>query len=278
MTTDPPHFLPESGITHSEDGATPAQVDTAGAESKLEDSDVTPPDKLDRPLGQNTQTSSEAQVAVSAEPAAAPRSPAEAFADLADGVGRLQREVGMIADYVRGTGASLRRSADNWRFEGAEAAVGGLIRIHDLLYRQTRGLRETKRTIATIRLARILLDAVEGELASVDVVVIEPREDDPVDLKLMVTIGNEPVPLLTLWKRGVANVVSCAYVYRSSLGDRILKKSEVVVWRGRRDIALDVTDGEINEEAASRRDRSGDDLFRSRGPEPRGSAGDRPEQ
>lgn len=219
-----------------------------------------------------------AETASVPESAVTPRSPAEAFADLADGVGRLQREVGMVADYVRGTGASLQRSADHWRFEGAEAAVGGLIRIHDLLYRQNRDIREDKAGAPTVRLAKLLVDAVEGELASVDVLVFEPREDEDVDLKLMVTVSNESAPLLMPWKRGVASVLSCAYIYRSSLGDRILKKSEVVVWRGRRDIALDVADGENHEEAASSRDRSGDDVLRGGGPEPRGPSGDCSEQ
>lgn len=186
-------------------------------------------------------TSPGPQAAPQAPPQAAPRSPAEAFADLADGVGRLQREVGMIGDFVRGTGAQFQRSADELRFAGSEAAVSGLIRIHDLLYRQKRDLRDDVETAVAIRTTKILLDAVEGELAAVDVRVIEPNVDDDVDLRLMLTVGNRPTPAIRSSKRGVAIVLSCAYVNRSSVGDRILKKSEVVVWRGRRDIAIDIT-------------------------------------
>jgi molecular chaperone GrpE (heat shock protein) len=224
----------ESSPEHEKPGSTSAGV----VESTSSRDVMTPSD--DESTQRNDATTSPAPEPAAQEPQAAPRSPAEAFADLADGVGRVQREVGMIADFVRGTGARLQRSADELRFAGSEAAVSGLIRIHDLVYRQKRDLHENSETKNAIRITKMLLDAVEGELASVDVFVIEPSVDDDVDLKLMLTVSNELAPTLKPWKRGIANVVSCAYIHRSSVGDRILKKSEVVVWRGRSDIALDI--------------------------------------
>jgi len=184
------------------------------------------------------------------------RSPAEAFAELASQISQARRDIAQVADYARGAGAQLRRAYDDVFLEGADAAVRGLIRIDELLFKQTRESASYSIDPEVAALAAMLGQALEGELRSLEVHVLEPQPGDDVDLGRMVAIANRPAPLLRGRRVGtVAEVVSRGYVFMTPHRVKTLKKAEVVIWRARNDIDFGETGGREDAEA----DRGGND-------------------
>jgi hypothetical protein len=163
--------------------------------------------------------------------------------------------VAQVADYVRGTGARLQRAADDVFLEGADAAVRGLLRIDDLLFKQTREWAESRDDDRALRLAVLLRQAIDGELRSLDIQILEPVPGDALALTRMVTISNLPAPLLRPRRAGtIAEVISRGYIYSTATTERILKKAEVVIWRARGEDPIDPLEGDSDEQAASGRD------------------------
>jgi hypothetical protein len=192
-------------------------------------------------------------------PQAPARSPAEAFTELAAEIAQTRREVAQVADFVRGAGSTLHRTADELFLEGADAAIRGLLRIDDLLFKQTRQSNGSQKDAPGAELAALLRQALDGELRSLDIQILEPAPGDDLDLSRMVTIANVPIPLLRCRRAGtVAEVISRGYVYSTASVERILKKAEVVIWRARSDVPIEApheaSKGEIHEQAASGRD------------------------
>jgi molecular chaperone GrpE (heat shock protein) len=176
----------------------------------------------------------------SSEPA---RSPAEAFAELAAQIAQARRDIAQVADYARGTGAQLQRAYSDVFLQGADAAVRGLIRIDELLFKQTRENATSHFHPETAALATMLGQALEGELRAIDVQVLEPQPGDELDLARMVAIANRPTPLLRGRRAGtIAEIISRGYLFASPDREQILKKAEVVIWRHRDDVAFDAID------------------------------------
>lgn len=172
-----------------------------------------------------------------AEPA---RSPAEAFAELTAQITQARHDIAQVADYARGTGAQLQRAFDDVFLQGADAAIRGLIRIDELLFKQTRSSGESSTPPEVLALAAMLGQAIEGELRSVDVTVLEPQPGDEFDLSRMVAIANRPAPLLRARRAGsIADVISRGYTFVAKDREHILKKAEVVIWRARDEEAFD---------------------------------------
>lgn len=235
--------------TDSEDSTVaPAASDTAedpaaapGTSAAVEQSDTEAVEgsELGAASGpsQDTSAPTDAAPAPPQEPA---RSPAEAFAELAAQIGQARRDIAQVADYARGTGAQLQRAVDGAFLDGADAALRGLIRIDELLFKQTRGGAGEAMDAPTAALAAMLAQAVEGELRALDVSILEPHPGDDIDLASMVAIANRPAPLLRMRRADtVAEVITRGYAFATEHGHKILKKAEVVVWRHRDDIAFD---------------------------------------
>jgi hypothetical protein len=168
------------------------------------------------------------------------RSPAEAFAELAAQISHARRDIAQVADYARGTGAQLQRAYDDMFLEGADAAIRGLIRIDELLFKQTRETNATSMCSETVALATMLGQALEGELRSLEVHVLEPQPGDELDLARMVAIANRPAPLLRGRRVGtIAEIISRGYVFVTPQREKVLKKAEVVIWRARDEVAFE---------------------------------------
>jgi len=166
------------------------------------------------------------------------RSPAEAFAELSGLIEATRRDVAQVADYVRGSATRIQRTADEIRLEGADAALRAVIRLHELLYKHARDADASEDKHRG--LLDLLRDAAEGELRSLAVSIVEPELGEAPDLHAVVTIANRPVPRLRPGRVGtVAEVVSPGYVLRTESIVRVLKKAEVVIWRARKEPAVE---------------------------------------
>jgi hypothetical protein len=178
----------------------------------------------------------------------APRSPAEVFAELAQQVEHLRRELALVSDFVRGSHSHLARSTDELLFEGAEAAIRGLIRVDELLYRHVRETGRSARTDEFRALASLLDGAIDGELRSLGVTRSEPQVGEEPDLSRTVTIANRPTPIGRPWLRGrIAAVTSRGYILTTGDRTRLLKKSEVVIHRSRTEPAIELTEEQREE-------------------------------
>lgn len=219
-----PDSTAESGSSSTSNGQT-AERDPAGDGASTTDQGGTrpPPDDVAAP-----------------EP---PRSPAEAFADLAAQIAHARRDIAQVADFARGTGAQLQRAHDDVFLQGADAALRGLMRIDELIFKQTRERTTSSMHPETAALATMIGQAIEGELRSADVQPIEPEPGDDLDLSRMIAIANKAVPLLRGRRAGtVADVVSRGYLYATPQREQILKKAEVVIWRARDEVPFDSTE------------------------------------
>jgi len=124
--------------------------------------------------------------------------------------------------------------------QGADAAVRGLIRIDELLFKQTRESASSRMHPETAALATMLGKALDGELQALEVQVLEPQPGDELDLARMVAIANRPAPLLRGRRAGtIAEVISRGYVFVTPEREQILKKAEVVIWRQRDEVGFD---------------------------------------
>ena len=180
------------------------------------------------------------------------RSPAEAFADLAAQIAHARRDIAQVADYARGTGAQLQRAYDDVFLQGADAALRGLMRIDELIFKQTRDRTVASMHSETAALIAMLGKAIEGELRSAEVAIIEPQPGDDLDLSRMVAIANRPAPLLRQRRAGtVADIISRGYVYVTQHREQILKKAEVVIWRARDEVPFDSTEDTATTEGDS---------------------------
>lgn len=178
-----------------------------------------------------------------AEPSEPARSPAEAFAQLATEISLARRDIAQVADFARSSGALFQRDYADVFLQGADAAIRGLIRIDELLFKQTRESTSSSMHSQTLALASMLGQAIEGELQSLDVRLLEPQPGDSLDLSRMVAVANRPAPVLRGRKVGtIAEVISRGYIFVTPERQKILKKAEVVIWRAREEIAFDGTD------------------------------------
>lgn len=219
-------------IRPADDGESPPPARDAAAESSTADSDHHDP--------ANREAEAHESARVAQEPA---RSPAEAFSELAAQIAHARRDIAQVADFARGTGMQLQRAYDDVFLQGADAALRGLLRIDELIFKQSREGTTSWMHYDTAALVTMLGQAVEGELRSVDVQVIEPQLGDALDLGRMVAIANRPAPLLRGRRAGsIAEVISRGYVHVTPQREQILKKAEVVIWRTRDDVAFDDTE------------------------------------
>lgn len=222
-TTSPAAATEPSGAVEQSD------VDAGGSERSE-------PRAASEPV-EDTPAPSDAEPAPQQEPA---RSPAEAFAELAAQISHARRDIAQVADYARGTGAQLQRALEDAFLDGADAALRGLIRIDELLFKQTRGSADDAMDGPSAALAAMLAQAVEGELRSLDIHVLEPEPGDEMDLARMVAIANRPAPPLRARRAGtVADVITRGYAFVTGDSGKVLKKAEVVIWRHRDDVAFD---------------------------------------
>lgn len=180
------------------------------------------------------------------------RSPAEAFADLAAQIAHARRDIAQVADFARGTGAQLQRAYDDVFLQGADAALRGLMRIDELIFKQTRDRTTSSMHPETAALVTMIGQAIEGELQSVEVEIIEPQPGDDLDLSRMIAIANKPAPILRGRRAGtIADVISRGYRYTTSHREQILKKAEVVIWRARDDVSFDGTEDVLQTQEGS---------------------------
>lgn len=223
----------ESGSSSTSNGQLDESDPSGDRESSTEEGDTRPPTQHGAATG----------------PA---RSPAEAFADLAAQIAHARRDIAQVADYARGTGAQLQRAYDDVFLQGADAALRGLMRIDELIFKQTRERTTESMHPETAALVTMIGQAIEGELRSVEVQPIEPEPGDDLDLSRMIAIANKPAPVLRGRRAGtVADVISRGYLYTTPHREQVLKKAEVVIWRARDEVPFDGTEDAAQKQEGS---------------------------
>jgi hypothetical protein len=187
------------------------------------------------PDGEHRAAAATASAAADTAGRSAPRSPAEAFVDLAQQIELARREVAHVFGFVRDVGSQLSqltRSADEIQLAGADAAIRGIIRIDELVFRHLREWRATTPSVHELSLATVLDAALDGEFRTLGIERFEPTPGETPDLSRTVTIANQPTPVLKPWLRGrIAAVTARGYILTTGDITRIFKKAEVVIYR-----------------------------------------------
>ena len=159
----------------------------------------------------------------------APRSPVEAFAELARAVHEVKDQVARVSEFVQGTGADLRRNAEQYRADGAEAGAAALITVHDFLFREARVVSHAS---VEHSLAARALEVLRAELDMLGYVIYSPAPGDPVDLKWVRIVAAEEASDYAGSSEAlvVARVLGCAYGRRLPDGGyKAVRLAEVTV-------------------------------------------------
>jgi|GEM_PF-1353787 len=162
------------------------------------------------------------------EAQASTRSPVEAFAELSAAVHALRDEMDEVGSFVRLCKDKLLRQADEYRWEGMQAVVESLMRLHELIYRQVTAMEGGN--VRPDEFMINLFQVLEAELGTHGVEVVTPHPGDSVNFDVMTTIGTVSCPF---WRKPdrVAQVSRCGFVLRTQADHRVLRKAEVTVYR-----------------------------------------------
>ena len=182
----------------------------------------------DEPGGTLGPAPEEESVSPPPEAGPAKRSPADAFMDLTTAVRGLRGDVDEVGSFVRKCKDMLLRQADEYRFEGMQAVLASMMRLHELIFRQVISMEagNTRPDAFTIN----LFETIEAELETHGVEIIRPHPGDEINLEVMTTIGTASCPF---WRKPgkVAQVFSCGFFSGTDSSRRVLRKAEVTVYR-----------------------------------------------
>lgn len=220
--------LPAPLVTAKSDSASapsPETDDASGNEKMGESAQSEPLPKED---GDASGIENDAKSPPLSESEPPERSPAKAFAELAQTVHCMRGDLYEIRSFASRCKDKLFRQAEEYELEGKRAVLDSLIRLHDLVYRQVTSMEagNVHPNPFIINLFKIL----EGELLCHGVDVVRPQPGDDINLELMITTGTESCPF---WRKPnkVARIARCGFILRDVSDRPNLRKAEVTVYK-----------------------------------------------
>jgi hypothetical protein len=168
---------------------------------------------------------------VPVKPARARNKTIEAFAELSSSIHALRRDMSGIHHDIQSIRSFVvevnRKQSVAW------ASLQSLFKVYNILFSASQPHADDSTEAApdrTSALAETLMQVIEADLSLLNIGIIKPRPDDPVDYNEMEAIGVEAGALGWLKSsNGVVRVEKCGFKIRAPERPQVLSKAKVIV-------------------------------------------------